>query len=329
MNGIAVIIPVYNGEKLIERCVNSLSTAGKRIKEIIIVDDGSTDGTYSIAQEIANRDPRIHVIHTDNHGIYEARRTGIATSTAPYIAFLDIDDRYCHGALDMLAELLENHDADVAMGGIVETDSMDAPEPEHGTATMRDQTPDQMWPRIMKWGTQEFILYTVNKLYKREMLEGLIEADGICQGEDVLITNQVFLKVKKTVETTAPVYLYYQNPASVTHSFGRHDLELIRVWDAVVFLMPEGRLKYMAQVNRWRTDYTLICRLILENDREKDKKYSAKLVKWQTSLKAHWKDLVKILPLNRKLLVFALRFAYLPTKSLMRIAMRLKRGRLH
>lgn len=319
MNGISVIIPVYNGAPMLAGCLGSVT--GTRVREIIVVDDGSTDNTLAEARRLATVDARMRVIHTGNRGIYAARRTGVAASTQPYIAFMDADDRFCAGALDRLADLLEAHGTDVAMGGIVRTTSLDAPEPVMAAAPeVHVWTAEQMWLRIMRWKTKEFINYTVNKLYRRELLVNLADETGFCEGEDVLITCQAFLKARSCVETAAPVYLYYQNPESVTHRrFGVHDPELIRVWDAVVALMPEGRLRHMARVNRWRTDYTLIMRLILADDRETDERYAKDAAVWRRSLAQHWQALLEPLPPNRKALVLALRFAYGPTKALLRL----------
>ena len=217
------------------------------------------------------------------------------------------------------------------MGGIIKTCSPDADLPAAGTsASVRVLSPDDMWPRLMRWKTQEFILYVWHKLYKREVLEGLVPAEKICQGEDVLITCQAFLNVKKTVETSAPVYRYYQNPESITHKFGKHDLDLITVWEKVSEIMKEAEFRgkhdlfYMAQINRWRTDFTLITRLILSNDKELDKKYDAELHKWRADLQEHYSELLasKSLPFSRIILAAALRYAYQPTKILLRAAKR-------
>lgn len=322
MKDIAVVIPVYNGEKLLADCVKSVSAAGKRISEIIIVDDGSIDETLQMAQRIKEDDPRIKVIHTDNHGTYMARTTGMKAATADYVTSIDADDRYFSGCLDMLADLLEEYDADVAMGKLVETDHYDV-KPELGEPVITTSTAEQMWPRIMKWKSQEFVCY-INKLYKREILPDFVDADGICQGEDVLITCQTFLSISKIVETTAPMYLYYQNPESLTRvGFGDHDLDVIRVWDKVVEIMRERRrnLLKMAQFNRWRTDFTMITRLVLVNDKESDYKYAGELKKWRRSLKEHWKELLAphAMPRNRELLVIGFRFFYIPVKALLRL----------
>ena len=329
MNHIAVIVPVYNGEQTLESCIRSVFLAGTRISEIIIIDDGSTDNTFSIAKKLCEDDSRVRVIHTDNHGSYMARATGIKMSSAEYIAFIDSDDRYYEDSLNLLADLMESQGADVAVGGYAETsDPGNSPMIIPDKRTVKIYTPEELWTKIMKWKTQDFFCYLWHKLYKRELFEGMIAAEGLCQGDDVLLTCQVFLRARKTVETAAPVYLYSINSESLTHgNFSDHDLDLITVWDEIIRLMEsqnqvivEPSLETLARYNRWRTDFTLICRLILANDREKDRKYAENLKQWRRGLEAHWKDLVEphAMPKNRELLVVALRFAFAPTKRLMR-----------
>ena len=320
---ITVVVPVYNGAEMLSACVDSILCAGERIAEIIIVDDGSTDDTLAIAEARAERTPWIRVIHTDNHGCYTARVTGLQAAQTPYVASADVDDRYVPGALDLLAELLESNDADVAIGAYREVTTFEDVTLEKN-AEARVLSAEQMWPRIMKWKTQEFVNYVWNKLYKRELFSTMTEADGVNQGEDVLITCQAFCRVNRIVETAAPVYLYYQNPDSLTRvGFGRSDLDLIRVWDAIVLFMKENRQELVskAEFNRWRTDFTLITRLILANNKEADKTYKSDLALWRKGLKEHWKMLIAphAMPKSREMLVFNLRFLYWPTRFAMRL----------
>lgn len=339
MKDISVVIPVYNGAEYLKDCVQSVFDAGKRITEIIIVDDGSTDGTLETADDLAADNPKIRVIHTDNHGSYMARVTGIRAAKTAYIAFIDVDDQFFPGSLDLLAEILEQNDADISFGGIVETADRDVKFISHPTEDYYSivHTPEDIWPRIMKWRTQEFLLYIWHKIYKKELFDGLPEVDGICQGDDVILTCKAFLDSGKIVETTAPVYLYYTNPDGLTHKgFSDSDLDLIRVWDTVVDMTDSARnrfyidpsLAYLAQYNRWRTDFTLITRLVLSDNKEKDRKYAIELKKWRRGLKNHWWDLVSphAIPVNREILIIALRFFYTPTKILMRLAKRLKKA---
>lgn len=341
MQDITVVVPVYNGAEMLEPCVKSILNASEQIAEIIVVDDGSTDNTLETAERLTKEFPEIRVIHTTNHGCYTARVTGIKAATTPYIASADVDDRYIPGALDRLASLLKENDADVAIGAYREVSSLEEEtvqspgepmntvnQPEISTADTQEIhvfTSEQMWPRIMKWKTQEFVNYVWNKLYKREVFSELADADGVNQGEDVLITCQAFCNVNKIVETTETVYLYYQNPNSLTRvGFGKSDLDLICVWDKIVAHMNTNRsdLVSMAEFNRWRTDFTLITRLILANNREIDKQYAGDLVKWRKGLKAHWKSLISlhVMPRNREVLVLGLRFFYWPTKVALRLA---------
>lgn len=328
---IAVILPVYNGAKMLKDCIASICSAGTRISEIMVVDDGSTDGTLETVQDLAEKDSRIKIIHTENHGSYMARRTGISAASSDYIAFIDVDDRLIPESLDLLAELLEKTDSDVAVGGYYEVDSLDSPVDIIRTDSYTVHSVDEFWLRLMKWKTQEFQWYLVNKLYKRVLFENTVEAEGLCQGDDVLQATQVFLKAKKVVETKSTVYLYYQNPDSILHKegFGDKDLDLIRVWDKVLELtknekdpLVEGRtLHDLALFNRWRTDFTLITRLIIANDKVLDQKYATDLQNWRNGLKKHWKKLVSphAMPKNRELLVISLRFFYGPVKRLLRL----------
>ncbi len=333
MKDISVILPVFNGVDMLEGCVKSIFSAGKRISQIIIVDDGSTDGTHVIAQKLEKSDKRVKVIHTENHGSYMARITGIKAAISPYLAFIDVDDRFTQGALDLLADLREKTGADIAMGSFLEVDSLDDYELPKQIDEFSVYTTNEIWPRLMKWQTQEFLWYLWHKLYKRELFHDLEEVEGICQGDDVLLSTQVFLEASTVVETKKLVYLYYQNPNSMLHSrFGDRDLDLIRVWDKVVELtegkdtpLVDGKsLHDLALFNRWRTDFTLITRLILAGDQCLDKKYASHLSEWRSGLQNHWKDLVAphAMPKNRELLIIALRFFYGPVIRVLRLIKR-------
>lgn len=336
MNDIAVIVPVYNGEEFLDSCITSIKEAGKRLSEIIIVDDGSTDKTLEKANKLAKEDKRIKVIHTENHGSYMARITGIKATTSPFIAFIDVDDRFTSGALDFLADLRDKTDVEIAIGGYLEVDSLYENIMKDCSDRFVVHKTAELWPRLMKWKTQEFQWYLWNKLYKRELFHDLVEMEGLCQGDDVLLTTQVFLKANTVVETKRNVYLYYQNPNSMLHSrFGDKDLDLICVWDKVVELtegenvssIVKGKtLHDLAMYNRWRLDFTLITRLILSGDKDNDQKYAEDILEWREGLKYHWKDLTlpHAMPRSREMLVIALRFFYSPVKYLLRVVRRRK-----
>ena len=106
---VSVVIPVYNVKPYLERCVNSVLRQTYKDLEIILVDDGSTDGSGELCNDIATRDHRIRVIHQENQGLSGARNTGIQQATGEYIIFLDSDDKWL---LDYGIETLVNHSDD-------------------------------------------------------------------------------------------------------------------------------------------------------------------------------------------------------------------------
>lgn len=107
---ISVIVPIYNVEKYLPRCINSIIHQSYTNLEIILVDDGSPDNCAAICDDYANRDSRIHVIHKKNGGLSDARNIGFEHSTGEYIAFIDSDDYVHPQMLEILYQLsLEEH----------------------------------------------------------------------------------------------------------------------------------------------------------------------------------------------------------------------------
>lgn len=112
---IAVIVPAYNVERFIDKCLSSICGQTFTDLEIIVVDDGSTDKTPSKCDEWADRDPRIQVIHQHNGGLSDARNTGLSHSTAPLISFIDSDDFLELNMYEQLYGDLIAHEADIAV----------------------------------------------------------------------------------------------------------------------------------------------------------------------------------------------------------------------
>lgn len=121
----SVVIPVYNKVGVIGRTIQSVFNCREQSIEVVVVDDGSTDGSQEIIREIAAQDPRVHaVFHDNNRSVYQARKTGVAATTGDYVLFLDGDDELLPGALDVLGELMRNKPVDILHFGMkLETDA--------------------------------------------------------------------------------------------------------------------------------------------------------------------------------------------------------------
>lgn len=114
-DGISIIIPVYNGEKTIQRCLDSIMRqSSKKIEEIIIVDDGSTDRTADIVEVLTEQDSRIHFIRKKNSGVSSARNTGINNAHGTYIMFIDSDDEIKEDLVKELHQAIKGHDMTIA-----------------------------------------------------------------------------------------------------------------------------------------------------------------------------------------------------------------------
>ncbi len=113
---VSIIIPVYNSKKYLQNCVSSIAKQTYRDIEILLIDDGSTDGSDVLCDSLAKEDPRIVVIHQTNAGTSAARNTGLENATGDYITFTDNDDYWCNpDALERMMQNLSESDADMVL----------------------------------------------------------------------------------------------------------------------------------------------------------------------------------------------------------------------
>ena len=114
---VTVIVPVYNVEKFIDKCVQSVIDQTMTDIEVILVDDGSTDNSLARCREWTNKDSRVKVYHQENQGVSVARNLGIEKSAGKYIAFIDSDDWIEPNYLEVLYVMAKAKDADISICG--------------------------------------------------------------------------------------------------------------------------------------------------------------------------------------------------------------------
>src|SRR3954447_12026360 len=119
---ISVIVPVYNVEAYLAECLESLAGQTFRDLEVVMVDDGSTDGSAAIAERFAERDPRLRLIRQPNGGLSRARNTGIDAAGGELLAFVDSDDLLPRHAYERLPGALDRTDSDFATGNVPRLD---------------------------------------------------------------------------------------------------------------------------------------------------------------------------------------------------------------
>lgn len=212
-NKISIIIPIYNIEKYIHRCVDSVIAQSYKNIEIILVDDGSTDSSAEICDKYKQKDERIIVIHKKNGGLSDARNAGIKASSGDYLFFLDGDDYISTDCIYELFKTLNDNHADISTTKYINFYDGEKPKRKKGHSLL-NTTEDALRNMLYQidctnsaWG----------KLYKKELFKNIEYPFGkIC--EDLATTYLIFGKAKKIVINTSYNYFYYQRKDSIIQS---------------------------------------------------------------------------------------------------------------
>lgn len=211
---ISVIIPAYNVEKYLNRCLDSLTEQNYKNLEIIIIDDGSSDRTGEICDVWKEKDDRIIVIHQENAGLSAARNSGLKIAKGDYIAFVDSDDWTRPEMYERLVLAIEQSDADMACCGMIESDG----EHEKKLNWFAESRLLDLG-EAMDYLVDNSILtsHVMPKLYKREIWENLEYPVGKTF-EDIRIMHKVFEKCRKIQIVGGSYYYYYSRPGSISKS---------------------------------------------------------------------------------------------------------------
>ena len=241
MPAISVIIPVFNAEAFLERCLGSLLGQTFADWEAVCIDDGSTDGSGALLDRLAAEDPRIRVLHKANAGVSEARNDALALAQGDYLLFVDSDDFLHPQAMEITLGLAERDGSDIVAfnydhayrNRMILRHLLHIPEPKrlhfkefkgYETAVTED---------IFDWATEysrhERKLATRHcqpwrRLYRKSILEGIRFIPGIIY-EDFPWWSEVLLRVRKATLTNLPLYFYYPNRSSYIFS-SREDYKI-------------------------------------------------------------------------------------------------------
>ncbi len=209
---ISIIVPVYNVEKYLERCILSIINQSYSNIEIIIVNDGSTDGSEDIINKYKKEDSRIKSIYQENGGLSSARNTGIDCCNGEYIMFVDSDD-YIHANMTktLYTNMIEN-DADISVCDFY-WDYDDKIIQETNTNECHFYTGDEV---IFQLRDNNLITVVAwNKLYKKELWDDLRYPNGRIH-EDEYVIHKLLEKCKGIVYTNDKLYYYIKRGESIS-----------------------------------------------------------------------------------------------------------------
>lgn len=209
---ISVIVPIYNVEKYLARCVDSIVNQTYKNLEIILVDDGSPDRCPQMCDDYAEKDSRIKVVHKKNGGLSDARNAGMAVVTGEYISFIDSDDYVSDDFFECLLDVMNKENSDIAECSVVkfyEDNRFDEISDDLSVKTY--DTQDAMSALIAE---NPFHQHVWNKLYKTELVKDIPYAVGKLN-EDEFWTYRVFGRANKVARLNKTMYYYFQRSSSI------------------------------------------------------------------------------------------------------------------
>lgn len=222
---VSVVVPVYNVEKYLARCLDSIIAQTYKNLEIILIDDGSTDSGGKICDDYAARDSRIRVIHQENVGLAEVRNVGIREAKGEYLQFVDSDDWVEPELVETCYKLSQEYDADiVTFRGTRNYDN----------GTFR-HAPEPVRPHIIMSGTEALSMIMIpgylnaaswNKFVKTSLYEGIEYPKGKLY-EDLHTVYKYVAKARKVLCTSLELYHYFIRSASISNeSFSARTYDL-------------------------------------------------------------------------------------------------------
>lgn len=276
---LSIIIPAYNIENYIGRCLESLINQTYQSLEIIVIDDGSTDNTLSVIDEYCHKDSRIKFIHKENEGVSLARLVGMKEAKGSYIGFVDGDDVVDQDMFEILIKNAKKYNADISHCGYV----MDFPDGHsdyyYNTGKKVIQNNFEGLKDLLEGKFIEPGLW--NKIYKKELIEVYINQNtmdhSIKNLEDLLINYYLFKDCNKAVYEDQCKYHYTLRKSSAATSVSRNKIsDPIKVFRIILDDIEEKNHLYKVIYRRYIS--TLIANATINpyNDLKKEAKITIK-----------------------------------------------------
>ena len=310
---ISIIIPYFNTELYLERCINSLISQSYTNLEIILVNDGSTDQSPVIAERFAAKDKRFQNITITNSGVSVARNTGLEHASGELVMFVDSDDWIEDGIIEQMVKLMVSTEADLVTSDLERSDGIQPLAKQKKSHQISFYTKDEYLRLFFKIDSNEWVHFPVAKLYKKALLPQPLYPKNIRVGEDVIGTYYAIANANTIARLHKIGYWYYINPESVTSSFSQKDFDLISVWDKMVEITEGAEPDHeYAKLNRDRINFTLLFRLLTEvPSNERKEKYTEQENILRGKLKVSEKELLHSpIVFSRKIIIFLLCHCY-------------------
>ena len=256
---VSIVIPVYNVEAYLEACVASIAAQTYTNIEIILVNDGSTDRSGKICDELCLKDSRIRVFHKENGGLMSAWKHGVMQAGGDYVGFVDSDDWVDNNMFSQLLSIAEENDSDIVACGLIkeyesgkhEKEKILIAQGEYGSVRLKEQ----VWPRLICSGTvpeRGLSPNRVTKLFRKKLLmENMALCDtDVSIGEDLVTTFAAVTKAKKIIVLTDFFPYHYRiNDESMIRKYTDQKYDSIRILsNAMERINAENQSLFTAQL---------------------------------------------------------------------------------
>lgn len=301
---ISIIVPVYNVEKYIKKCLNSLIKQTYKNIEIIIVNDGSSDNSLSICQKFAEEDKRIKIITQENKGLSGARNTGLSLAKGKYISFIDSDDYVSNNYIEKMYLAIKSSNADICCCDfwyVSEDDNKWTFKNKKNKIFTKEEALIDIFT-----GTQNTEIMVWNKLYKTNLFfDNDIKFDLGKTNEDNFIMYKLYDKASKIVLIKDKLYYYLQRNDSIMGTFNSKRFDILEALD-------QTKTYFNNQYNQELVCYEFLIRFHLVNQMIKANYIDDKLKELISLLKKNYQlyQSNKYIDVKRKRALKLLNFNY-------------------
>ena len=217
---VSVIVPVYNAEKTLPACLESILGQSFEDMEVLAVDDGSTDGSLRVLRDFAARDPRVRVFSQRNSGVAAARNLAIDNASGDYLQFVDSDDRLPADATERMVEAIRSRECDLVIAPYTEVIGLIR---QKRGFLDRDMllSQRQFLGRMAEHPNSFFYAVMWNKLYRADIVrahDDIICAEDMDWSEDLYFNLSYIRYAEKFYALSTPIYNYFNTPGSAVHT---------------------------------------------------------------------------------------------------------------
>jgi len=230
---ITIIVPVYNVEQYLDRCIESIVNQTYSNLEIILVNDGSTDGSSEICSKYQKSDDRIIVINKNNSGLSSARNAGLNIAKGKYVGFVDGDDYISEVMYENLYGLIKQTKSNIAIGGRYRAYDNSCEIEQFRNYPSPVMTNVEALAALMSY--RGFDMSVCDKIFERKLFDDIEFPLGkTC--EDSFVTYKIFSRVNKVAYDKTPYYYYYQRQNSISRNLNVNETVLEASYEQLQFI---------------------------------------------------------------------------------------------